>query len=230
MSIFAVADLHLSLNTPDKEMDVFGAHWNGHWEKIKASWLAQVQEDDIVLIPGDISWGINYDEARPDLKAVCDMPGHKILMRGNHDFWHASVTKTEAELSNHTYFLQNNAIALNGYVFVGTRGWKQDGKLTADDQKILLREQQRLSLSITAAKRKEGTLIGMMHYPPFLQGKRESVFTKIFEEAGVKTVVFGHIHGDATVFAEYRPCRINDISYELISCDSLEFTVKKILD
>lgn len=229
MSVYAVADLHLSLNTPDKGMQVFGPHWQGHWDKIRESWLKNVGGGDVVLVPGDISWAINYDEAEPDLKAICELPGHKILMRGNHDFWHASVAKTEARLFNNTYFLQNNAFEIGGYVFAGARGWKQDGKLTAEDEKILLREQERLKLSLAAAARKSGTLIGLMHYPPFLAGGGGTEFTRMFAEAGADTVVFGHIHGDSAVFNMYRGKCVDGVRYELVSCDGIDFGVKKIV-
>lgn len=231
MNIFAVSDLHMSTGIPNKEMDIFGAHWQGHFEKIRLSWLANVDEQDIVIVAGDLSWGINYDEADPDLEKICALPGKKVLIRGNHDFWHASLTKTRSKLTNNTWFLQNDAVQIGDYTFAGARGWRQrtDPKFTAEDEKIYLREIERLKMSLNTAKKLGGEIIGIMHYPPFAAGKTETEFTKLFSEAGVKTVVFGHIHGNAELFSEYTDCEIDGTKYILTSCDYQNFKIAKIL-
>ncbi len=229
MSIYAIADLHLS-TALEKPMDIFGSHWKNHWETIKKDWLEKVTKDDIVVVAGDLSWAMNYTSARPDLDAICALPGKKILIKGNHDYWHGSLAKTRALLHNDTYFLQNDARRIGGYVFAGARGWKQHGdeSFTPEDEKIYAREVGRLSLSLRAASRERGEIIGVAHFPPFTQSMRESEFTRLYARYGVKTVIYGHLHGPQIKKAEYDDVVIGGIRYVLTSCDYLGFSLARI--
>jgi len=222
MKVFAISDLHLSANV-DKPMDIFGGAWDNYWEIIQNNWRKHVSEEDVVLIAGDISWAMYLEEAIPDLKEIGALPGYKVIIKGNHDYWWSSVTKVKEILGEKTFVIQNDALRLGNYVFFGTRGWNcPDKNWTEQDEKIYQREGQRLTLSLTAAKKlaQDGdTLVGMLHFPPFNVKREESVFTKILENAEIRTVVYGHLHG--------KNCRVdpkvvkNGVSYYLTSCDQV---------
>lgn len=232
MDIYAIADLHLS-GCVDKPMNVFGAGWEGHFEKIKADWRSRVAEEDVVLIAGDISWGMRLEEGLYDVASLKGLPGRKVFIRGNHDYWWNGITKIRDRAPDGTfYFLQNDCVRIGRCLFVGSRGWVCPGSSEYDaakDGKIYLREAERFRLAFSAAEkvRQEGdVLIAMIHYPPF-SGKREDTpLTRLFEEHGVSHVVFGHIHGSMYFPLETEK---NGILYHLTSCDKLNFRLKRIL-
>lgn len=228
MKLFAISDLHLSEHTP-KSMEIFGAHWSGHWEKIKADWEARVAGEDIVLVCGDLSWAMKLQEALPDLNAICRLPGRKILLKGNHDYWWSSASKVQAALFNGTQILQNGHFAMDDYLIVGTRGWTVPlGTAAPDDEAIYRRESIRLALSIQgAANLHEGRkIVGMMHYPPFNERRQPSEFTRQFEEAGVNKVVYGHLHGES--LAKVFEGVLNGVEYIMVSCDYTDFKLRQI--
>ena len=230
MNIYAISDLHLSTTT-DKPMAVFGGNWEGHFEKIKSDWLATVQEDDIVLIAGDISWAMKLDDAKQDLLALQDLPGKKVFIRGNHDYWWSGIGKVRASAPNESFvFLQTDAVKIGNFVIVGSRGWSCPGSpdFTEQDQKLYLREAERFRLAFATADKlvAEGDKkIAMIHYPPFTLKNEDTLFTRLFEENGVEKAVFGHIHG-----AVYFPLKSekNGITYHLTSCDKVAFRLVKI--
>ena len=185
MHVYAISDPHLSF-TEDKPMSVFGAVWENHWDEITADWKAKVQSDDVVLIAGDISWAMYLQDAVKDLELIGALPGTKILIRGNHDYWWSGISKVRAVLPEGTYCLQNDALKIGKYVFAGSRGWsvpETGAAQSAEDAKIFEREIIRMELSLTAADklREEGDkLIAMIHYPPFNSRYENSPFTKLF--------------------------------------------------
>lgn len=232
MDIYAVSDLHLSGMT-DKPMNVFGEGWEGHLEKIKSDWKNKVTAEDVVLIAGDISWGMQPEEGAYDLASLRDLPGKKIFIRGNHDYWWNGITKVRASAPDESFvFLQNDCVKEGKYIFVGSRGWicPESNEFSAEtDEKIYLREAERFRLAFAAAEKikEEGdVIVAMIHYPPFTGKREDTLFSKLFEEHGVKYVVFGHIHG-----AVYYPLESekNGIKYFLTSCDKLGFHLKKIV-
>ena len=212
-------------------MAVFGGNWERHFEKIKSDWLATVQEDDIVLIAGDISWAMKLDGAIEDLRALQGLPGKKVFIRGNHDYWWSGIGKVRSSAPDDSfYFLQTDAVRLGEFVIVGSRGWSCPGSpdFTEQDQKLYLREAERFRLAFESANRLacEGDKkIAVIHYPPFTLKNEDTLFTRLFEENGVDKVVFGHIHG-----AVYFPLKTekNGISYNLTSCDKVGFRLVKI--
>lgn len=222
MKIFAISDLHLSASV-DKPMDIFGGNWLDYWSVIKNNWNKNITEDDVVLISGDISWAMNLDEAIADLEEIGKLPGKKVIIKGNHDYWWSSVSRIRGVLPENVFVLQNDAVKIGNYVFFGSRGWScPDKEFSAEDEKIYKREASRLRLSLDTAKRimEEGDeLIGMMHFPPFNVRREESEFTSLFESEGIRTVVYGHLHGNA--------CRAdkkyvkNGVTYLLTSCDQI---------
>lgn len=224
MRIFAISDLHLS-NACDKPMDIFGGNWEGYQEKIIENWKALIREDDIVLIAGDISWAMKLEEAKPDLEWIDALPGKKIIIKGNHEYWWKSISAVREILPESIMAIQNDSIKLGNYIFCGTRGWvvpEKNKTLSVEDQKIYSREVERLKLTLkTAQNLKEvgDKIIALMHFPPRNSDKEDSEFTKLFEEYGVSAVVFGHLHG-------YTNCELisekHGITYYFTSCDHIK--------
>ncbi len=229
MALYAIGDLHLS-NHVGKPMDVFGDNWVKHDDKIKKDWCNRVKEGDTVLIPGDISWAMNFDEARGDLEWIEELPGSKILIKGNHDYWWNSVSKLNSSFKN-LYFLQNNFFNYKDYAICGTRGWTcpNDKRFTQHDKKIYYREVNRLKLSLDkAVMANYEKIIVIMHYPPTNDEFEPSLFTEIFKTYGVETVVYGHLHGRES-YGMGLQGRHDGTSYHLASCDYLDFKLLKII-
>jgi len=227
MRLFAVSDLHLSGHDP-KPMDIFGAGWENHWQKIAEDWQSKVTDDDLVLIGGDISWAMQPQHAQEDLDAIGAMPGQKLLLRGNHDYWWGSLSRVRAMMPEGMFVLQNDAWVFGDTVIAGTRGWNiPAGNHDSDqDRKIFAREVQRLELSLKDAvrKRKEGMrLVVMMHYPPFDEKHHPSPMTDLLEQYGVSLVTYGHLHGMHLKNAFEGELR--GVQYRMVSCDKLGFTV-----
>lgn len=231
MTVYSISDLHLSGVNP-KPMNIFGEGWEGHFEKICADWNEKVCDEDIVLICGDISWGITLEEGLFDLERLRPLKGKKVFIKGNHDYWWNGITKLRDRAPDDTFFfLQNDCVKFGGVVICGSRGWTCPGSpdYTEQDNKIYLREAERFKLCFAQASkvRCEGDrLIAMIHYPPYSLKYGETLFTQLFEENGVDVAVFGHIHGEA-----YFPFRSNKngVEYVLTSCDKVGFKLQKIL-
>lgn len=229
MALYAISDLHLALNV-DKPMDIFGQQWYKHHEKIKENWKEKITNDDTVLIAGDISWSMKHDESKDDLDWIDSLPGRKLIIKGNHDYWWSSISKLNS-MYKETKFIQNNFFNYKDWAICGTRGWicKGSDKFTAKDEKIYDREQIRLRLSLENAK-KSGykKIICMMHYPPTNERFEDSGFTELFKEFNVEKVIYGHLHGKALgrVLNDER----EGIEYILTSCDYIDFNPIKLLD
>jgi len=232
MRVFAIGDLHLSLAQP-KPMDIFGTHWSDHWSRIRENWAAVgISDGDLVLIPGDISWAMNLRDAAMDLSSIGELPGVKVFIRGNHDYWWNSLSKVRTALPTGAYAIQNDALRFPGVVVCGTRGWTCPGSagFAQEDNKLYLRELIRMEMSLNEAEklRTEGDrLIAMIHYPPFNERREPSGFTELFERHGADVVVYGHLHG--------RSCRtafegtLNRVDYALTSCDHLALVPRLVM-
>lgn len=226
--IYAIGDLHLSLSVPNKAMDVFGAQWRDHAARIREAWQDTVGEDDLVLIPGDISWAMYLDDAAADLAYLGDLKGVKLLLRGNHDYWWQSVTKVRAALPKGMYALQNDVFRFGDVFLCGTRGWTVPSSSRfkeSADRKLYERELIRLDLSLSRLP-KDAPCVGMLHYPPFSESGEPSAFAERFSAAGVQNVVYGHLHGASHRFAFLGEC--GGVCYHLVSADYLNFIPKKI--
>ncbi len=225
MAIYIIGDLHLSFSS-EKPMDVFGKHWLNHYERIAADWQARVAADDLVILAGDNSWALSLQEAAADLAWIDALPGKKIMLKGNHDYWWTTLKKMRNAVKT-IDFLQNNSHAFAGYSIVGTRGWDVPPNLTGDsaDTKIYLRECNRLKLSIAAAA-PHLEKICVLHYPPFDDAGQPTPMIEIIEQSGIKQVYFGHIHAN---YQAVKQGVVNGISYRLISCDYLDFKLHKIV-
>lgn len=230
MSIYAIGDLHLSGEPPAKPMEIFGGHWLNHKEKVKNNWLDTATADDTIIICGDISWALQLEEAATDLNWIAALPGRKILLRGNHDYWWSTIKKMQAFTDNAFEFLQNNCIIAEDTAICGTRGWilPSSDNFTANDSKIYQREAIRLELSLQEAKKAAvSNIITAMHYPPVFSADEENAFTGLMEKYHVQTCVYGHLHGENNITA-FEGIRRN-INYKLVSCDTQNFYLYKIL-
>ena len=227
MRVFAIGDLHLPANT-EKPMDVFGEKWGNHFRRISEDWLSLVESEDAVLIPGDLSWAMHLEDAAVDLAKIGALPGRKIILRGNHDYWWTSVSKLRSMLPEGMYALQNDSISMGDFTFCGSRGWLcpgAQGYSQSNDEKIYKREQTRLELSLRRTA-PEKRIIMMLHYPPFNEKNSSSAFTELAEKYGVEHVVYAHLHGFSckNAFEGER----NGVKYTLCSCDHLDFKLKLI--
>ena len=208
--VYAIGDPHLSLSVPNKAMDVFGARWKDHAERIREAWQDTVDDGDLVLVPGDVSWAMYLSDAKADLAFLGALRGTKLLLRGNHDYWWQSVTQVRAALPQGMYALQNDTFRFGDLYVCGTRGW------TVPES----------SHFKESADRKLYELEGMLHFPPFSETGEKSAFAERFEAAGVSDVVYGHLHGASHRFAFNGEA--NGVRYHLVSADYLDFVPKRI--
>ncbi len=225
MRVFAIADPHLSKARP-KPMDIFGGNWQGHPEVFFERWREVVEDDDIVLIPGDISWAMRLEEALLDLTDIAALPGKKVILRGNHDYWWAGVSKVRKSLPERMYAVQNDALCLDDVVIAGTRGWICPGTydFTEDDQKIYTREVERLKLSLESARKLKGDkFVVMLHFPPTNVRLEPSGFTELILKAKPDALVFGHIHGEKVTLP-----KLGETAVHFVAADALGFGPKLI--
>jgi predicted phosphohydrolase len=231
MSIYVISDLHLSFSPAiDKPMDVFGAEWLNHAERVKEHWIDTVSENDTVIIAGDISWALKLEDAIWDLDWLSELPGEKVLVKGNHDLWWSSVTKLNAVTTANMHFLQNNFFDADGYAICGSRGWlcPGDEHYSEHDEKIYKREVLRLRASLTSAKEAGfSKIIGVLHFPPTNDNLADSGFTELFEEFGVEQVFYGHLHGTEEGFRGGLSGNRGGVEYKLVSVDYLRFKLHR---
>lgn len=232
MSIYTIADLHLSFSN-NKPMDIFGDNWKNHAEKIRDNWIKKVKEEDTVILPGDFSWAMYLEEAKLDFEYLSSLPGSKILLKGNHDYWWSTISKINKFLKennmNNIDILYNNSYLVENKIIVGTRGWNILDK--ENDSKMIKRESIRFEISIQdgiAKYGKDKEIIAFLHYPPIIkeQIENKSEFVKILDKYGITKCYYGHLHGNAHKDAVEG--KIGGITYKLISADYLNFDLTKI--
>ena len=197
MALYTISDLHLGFNV-EKPMDIFGDKWKNHCDKIKNNWLEKITDEDTILIAGDISWSLKAEDSVYDLDWINELPGNKIISKGNHDYWWTSISKLNS-MYEKTKFLQNNYYTYKEYAICGTRGWICPGanSFTSKDEKIYKRELIRLRLSLEAAKKDNyNSIIVMLHYPPTNEKFEESEFIKVIKEFNNSNFQYNttHIH------------------------------------
>lgn len=244
MKIWAIGDLHLSFGVPNKGMEIFGTQWENHGAKIQERWESLVAEEDLVLLPGDISWGLKLEEAKVDLDWIGELPGKKILIRGNHDYWWGSLSKVKKILPPSIEVIQNNAAFVEGISIAGARLWdtpeysfskwvnlqpkdkETEEKVQEESsEKIFLRELERLRLSLQAMNQEASCKIVMTHYPPIGPDLAPSRASQLLEEYGVDICLFGHLHSLKRGFSE----KIRGVQYHLCSADMIDFTPIRVL-
>lgn len=231
--IWALADLHLSRGVKNKTMDVFGPAWQDHMARIKQHWLEQVAPTDTVILPGDLSWGMNLDEAKADLIWIHQLPGQKYLSRGNHDYWWTTLSKLEgfaqAEGLDSLHFMRMGAYPVETPSqrawIVGTRGWilPGDRQFTAEDRRIYERELARLKRSLDTLSQQvaaEDAVICALHYPPLMRGRLKTAVTELLAEYGITLCLYGHLHGRG--LKEAITGEVQGITYLNVAADALE--------
>ena len=229
--IYAIADLHMSFSVPNKAMDVFGEQWANYTNRLQSAWKELVGEDDLVLVPGDISWAMYLSDAAADLAFLGSLPGKKLLLRGNHDFWWSSVTQVRRSLPEGVYALQNDTFRFHGVEIAGTRGWvvpESAGFKESEDRKLFEREKQRLLLSLNRLDPDTVHLV-MFHYPPFSETGKPSEFVSLLKPYDVKAAVYGHLHGKKA-YASAFTGPYEGTYYHFAAADALDFRPKPIWD
>ena len=230
MSIFVIADLHLSFKNP-KPMDIFGDNWTKHEEKIKKDWNEKVKEEDLVVLPGDFSWATYIEDTIPDFEYLNSLPGKKIMLKGNHDYWWTTVTSMRKFLKENNFqnidFLYNNSFEYENKILCGTRGWSLvDEEI---DEKLINRELGRLELSLQDGAKKTGEnkeIIVFMHYPPITINNANSEFVKTMKQYEIKRCYYAHLHGNS--HKDAIEGIKNGIYFKLISADYLKFDLFEI--
>lgn len=225
MSLFAIADTHLSFGT-DKPMDSFPG-WNDYVSRIEKNWNSVVGDDDTVVIAGDISWAMSFDELKADFEFINKLNGHKIILKGNHDYWWNTASKMNKFIEENGYdtikILHNNSFVVDGVSVCGSRGWMFESE-EAHDEKILNREVNRVKMSLDSAQCDEKLVF--LHYPPVTTNLECKEILELLKQYGIKKCYYGHLHGVATKFAVEG--EIEGIDFKLISCDKLGFMPKLI--
>ena len=230
MAIYVIGDLHLSFNT-NKPMDIFGENWQKYEEKIKQDWLLKVKPEDTVILPGDFSWAMYLDETDKDFEFINNLPGQKILLKGNHDYWWTTVTSMRRYIQEQDFknidFLYNNSYEFEGKIISGTKGWN----ISEDQEDIRLtkREVARLELSIQDGISKYGEdkeIIVFMHYPPLTKNYINTDYTRLMKKYNIKRCYYAHLHANSIQDAVEG--NIDGIEYKLVSSDGLDFKLLKI--
>lgn len=230
MRVFAIGDMHLEGGT-GKTMDRFGENWRNHDRKIFQSWEQIGRDDDLLLIVGDTSWAMRFDEAMPDLERIAGMKGTKILLKGNHDYWWQSVAKMSRALDPSIKIINASSLVINRIAIAGTRGWlcPNDSYFEPRDEKIYQREVGRLKDALESLRGRTDEydfLIVAMHYPPTNDRHEPSGFTELIDAHGADICVYGHLHGEAIKTALTGP-RKQTIHY-LVSADAVDFRPAEI--
>lgn len=212
-------------------MDIFGDHWRNHAQKMAEQWDALVDHNDVVLCPGDLSWAMKLQEAKLDLDWIAKRPGLKVLVKGNHDLWWNAIGKVRAFIHGSCIALQNDCYDIGEFVIAGSRCWTAPGSFdyTEHDEKIYMRELERLRMSLDKAKALAAgrKIIAAIHYPPFTMKKENTKFADLLEQYPVSICVYGHLHGEKSFKYAFEGMR-NGILYMLISCDYLHFKPRQI--
>ena len=222
MSVFAIGDTHLSFGS-DKPMNVFRG-WDNYVERLKTNWEKLINENDTAVIMGDISWAMNLENAVEDFRFIDSLPGKKIIMKGNHDYWWNTLTKMNAFLSDNGFesisFLFNNAYLVDGIAVCGSRGWFFDSE-EEEAEKIVLREAGRLRTSIECAKKLGGEPIAFLHYPPLNKQQECEPIMQVLIDEGIKRCYYAHLHS-ASAYNSFNG-EAHGIRFELLSADYLKF-------
>lgn len=222
MALYAIGDLHLCLGAP-KPMDVFGGKWTGYMEKLKNG-FSVVKEDDTIILMGDLSWALSLEEAQDDFAWINSIPGRKIVLKGNHDYWWNTVAKfnkfcTQNEFEN-IFILNNNHFEYDGWAICGTRGWFFEENASAQDEKVFNRELIRLETSLKSAGDLPKKVF--LHYPPKYKGYECKEIIDLLHNYDVRSCYYGHLHGGSHGLALEGVW--DGIDYKLLSADKIDFT------
>lgn len=243
-TIWALADLHLAFSDPNKKMDFFGGNWENYTDKIEKNWRSKIKSEDLVLLPGDISWALKLASAAPDLEWIHALPGTKVMIKGNHDLWWDSISKLREALPPSIHAIQNDLFTWNGFEIGGARLWDtpeynynkyvvfkenpraklKEATSPDDNEKIFVRELSRLETSLKMMKGPRR--IAMIHYPPLSAELEPSRTSALLEKYKINHAVFGHIHQVPRGIIPMG--ELNGVHYHFVAADYLDFDPKKI--
>ncbi|WP_213318720.1 metallophosphoesterase [Chlamydiifrater volucris] len=249
MKLYALADLHLCLGVPEKTMEIFGDPWTGYLEKLRKGWCSTVSDLDWVLLPGDISWGKSLDESKEDFSFIGELPGNKVVIKGNHDYWSSSsASKLSAALPSNITYLRGGVFRIPGTKIdiIGTRLWDHSsinipssvfkspkgnkiwtGEQIVHNEKIFQREYLRLKEACKQLPLDSEKIIAMTHYPPISFDGSSGPVSELLSDYDVDVCVFGHIHGLKSIFPKEFPG--NSVQYRLVAADYVNFCPQRIL-
>ncbi|PLX40005.1 MAG: phosphohydrolase [Deltaproteobacteria bacterium] len=247
MKIYAISDLHLSFSG-EKPMDIFGAHWVNHAEKIESKWHELVGKDDIVCLAGDLSWALKLGEVEQELEWLASLPGRKVLIKGNHDYWWSSISKVRRILPDGIYAIQNDSVTIDGAAFGGARGWvdphldfsplfpdeevsdKAEGEelfsILGEEKDLALYEKElaRLKMSLEAMDATTKLRIALLHFPPAGPNLAANPVIELLQHFNLDHVVFGHLHLTGNNNFKNPYGKIGGATYYLTSADFINFT------
>lgn len=232
MDVWAISDLHLSIGLDkvrEKPMDIFDDMWHEHWHKIELQWKEQIAKEDVILLPGDLSWANRLDEAMPALEWLDNLPGKKILVRGNHDNWWPGISTLRKKLPHSIFALQNNAICIGDLAIAGARGWTYQILEDVEHRdKMIRRELQRAERSLALLPKESRYKLFMMHFPPYINSTpdEEGPFMELLLQSDIDTVIYGHLHGDRA--ETHQNMVFENKKFILVSADKLAFSPIKI--
>ena len=227
--IYAIGDLHFD-SSEQKPMDIFGDNWINHKDKIILDWKNKVSDNDLVLVPGDISWALKLSEAIPDLKLINSLPGKKVFIKGNHDYWWEGISRLRALGLESIVFLRNSSFIYKDTAIVGTRGWasRDSEGFDESDEKIFKRELLRLEASLLSVEQEVDKKIAMLHYPPFNNKLQPNEFVEILKKYNVDTCIYGHLHADGHKYSVEGD--VEGIKFHLVASDYLDFKLKLLME
>lgn len=236
MALYVIADLHLATADSSKSMEVFGKRWSNYIEKLNMNWRKIVTDNDTVIVPGDISWGLTASDAADDLIWLDSLPGKKILLKGNHDFWWSTATKLNAFFATNGIttisVLSNTAVEADGRIIAGSRGWftdrsMQNAEENVDYDKIVNREAIRLDMSLSQAKKLQAEsqkeILVFLHFPPVWSEFVCEPILNVLKKHEISNCYFGHIHGS---YSQPEVFEFENIKFHMISADFLDFMPK----
>ena len=228
MALYVLGDTHLSLGA-SKPMDVFPG-WNGYVERLERNWRKLIKPEDTIVLAGDISWAMRLNDTRRDFAFLQELPGQKLIMKGNHDDWWTTANKMNAYLQaegfDTLHILHNNSYSVEGYALCGTRGWFfEEDRSGTHDEKVFRRELCRLEASLKAAGDWEKYCF--LHYPPRYRGYECREILDLLKQYGVSRCYYGHLHGDSHKLA--REGEFEGVEFHLVSADYLDFRPKPVV-
>lgn len=228
MALYAIGDLHLCLGAP-KPMDIFGGAWTGYMDKLKEG-FSRIQQEDTTVLMGDLSWALDLEHAREDFAWINEIPGRKIILKGNHDYWWSTASKfyrfCEENHFLNQFILNNNHYEYDGWAICGTRGWFfEEERSSQQDEKVFRRELLRLEASLQSAG--DAPKLVFLHYPPRYKGYTCEPILELLEKYGVQKCFYGHLHGASHGLAMEGIW--DGVEYKLLSADRIQFQPHKVL-
>jgi len=228
MALYAIGDLHLGLSV-DKPMNIFGKGWDNHTQRIEEA-FSTLHDDDVIVLCGDTSWGIDFEQSLADFQFINSLPGKKLILKGNHDYWWATAAKMQKFFADNELttldVIHNNCHFYGDYALCGTRGWFYEEEQSGHNEKVLNREVGRLEASLKAAG--DRPILAFLHYPPLYTGYRCPEIIKKLQEYRVERCFYGHLHGPTHKRAIEGT--VENVTYSLVAADYLGFQPKKILE